>query len=65
MHISTNFITDLPESLGYTKILVIVDRFTKMAHFIPISKKDSPSVGKAYLENGWKYHGFMEDVVSE
>jgi len=64
-HISTAFITDLPESLGYTKILVVVDRFTKMAHFIPLSKKDSPTVAKAYLENVWKYHGFPEDVVSD
>jgi hypothetical protein len=64
-HISTDFITDLPESSGYSKILVVVDRFTKMAHFIPLRKKDSPTVGKAYLENVWKYHGFPEDVVSD
>lgn len=35
-HISTNFITDLPESEGATRILVVVDRFTTMAHFVPI-----------------------------
>jgi hypothetical protein len=64
-HISTDFITDLPESEGATMILVVVDRFTKMAHFIPISKKDSPTVARAYLENVWKYHGFPEDVVSD
>jgi len=64
-HISTDFITDLPEASGYTKILVVVDRFTEMAHFIPLSKKDSPTVAKAYLENVWKYHGFPEDVVSD
>jgi len=32
--ISTDFITQLPESQGKTQILVVVDRFTKMAHFI-------------------------------
>jgi len=63
-HISTDFITDLPESDGATMILVVVNRFTKMAHFIPIKKKDSPTVARAYLENVWKYHGFPEDVVS-
>jgi len=46
-------------------ILVVVDRFTKMAHFVPIKNKDSPSVSRAYLENVWKYHGFPEDVVSD
>jgi len=64
-HISTDFITDLPESEGATIILVLVDRFTKMAHFVPIKKKDSPTVARAYLENIWKYHGFPEDVVSD
>jgi len=64
-HISTDFITDLPESEGATMILVVVDRFTKMAHCIPIKKKDSHTVARAYLENVWKYHGFPEDVVSD
>jgi len=32
--ISTDFITQLPESQGYTQIMVVVDRFTKMAHCI-------------------------------
>jgi len=64
-HISTDFITDLPESESNTIILVVVDRFTKMAHFIPIKKNDSPTVARAYLENIWKYHGFPEDVVSD
>jgi len=64
-HISTDFITDLPESEGATMILVVVDHFTKMAHFIPIKKKHSPMVAREYLENVWKYHGFPADVVSD
>jgi hypothetical protein len=35
-----------------------------MAYFIPIKKKHSPTVARAYLENIWKYRGFPEDVVS-
>jgi len=46
-------------------ILVVVDRFTKMAHCIPIKKKDSSTMARAYLENVWKYHRFPEDVVSD
>lgn len=64
-HISTDFITDLPKSGGKSNILVVVDRFTKMAHFIPIDKRDSPTVAKAYLEQVWKCHGFPEYVVSD
>jgi len=36
-----------------------------MAHFVPIKRKDSPTVARAYLEKVWKYHGFPEDVVSD
>jgi hypothetical protein len=56
---------DLPGTLECTKIFVVVDRFTKMAHFIPLARKDSPSVVRAYLDNVWKYHEFPEDVVSD
>jgi hypothetical protein len=32
-----DFIVAFPESNGHTNIWVIVDRFTKMAHFLPLS----------------------------
>ena len=46
-------------------ILVVVDRFTKMAYFFPIKKQYSPMVARVYLENIWKYHGCPENAVSE
>jgi len=33
-HISADFITKLPLSQGYDSILVVVDRLTKIVHFI-------------------------------
>jgi hypothetical protein len=62
--ISTEIITDLPESEGATMKLVLVDRFAKMAHFISIRQKASPTVARAYFENVWNFHGFPEDMVS-
>jgi len=38
--ISMDFIVGLPKSDGYTKIWVIVDRFSKMEHFIPLRTKE-------------------------
>jgi len=38
-HISMDFITDLPNVKGYNQCWVIVDRFTKMAHFIPLKNR--------------------------
>ena len=33
--IATDFIMDLPNSDGYDTILVVINRLTKMSHFIP------------------------------
>jgi len=40
-HISADFITKLPLAQGYDLILVVVDRFMKMAHFVPTTKRTS------------------------
>ena len=37
--ISTDFITQLPELQRKTQIIVVADRFTKMAHFIGLHEK--------------------------
>ena len=38
-HISADFITKLPLAQGYDLILVVVDRLTKIAYFIPTIEK--------------------------
>lgn len=40
-HISLEFVTGLPLSDGNTLILTVVDRFSKMVHFIPVNKLSS------------------------
>jgi len=40
-HISVDFITKLPLAQGYDSILVVVNRFTKMAHFVSTTEKTS------------------------
>ena len=34
-----DFITDLPRSNGCTELWVVIDRFSKMAHFIPLRRQ--------------------------
>jgi len=39
IHISVDFITKLPLAQGYDLILVVVDRLTKIVHFILTTEK--------------------------
>ena len=38
-HITTDLVTDLPESNGYTAIAVFMDKLTKMVHLAPCTKE--------------------------
>lgn len=65
--ISVDFIVELPLSQnGHDAILVVVDRFTKMAHFIPCTVKcTSMDLAKLYKQWVWKLHGLPEQVISD
>ena len=61
--VSVVFIVELPESLGHNAILVVVDSFTKRAHFVPTFTTLS-AAGTARL-HVWKLHGIPCKVVSD
>ena len=64
--ISLDFVTGLPSSKGKTTILTVVDRFSKMVHFIPLSKLPSAKgTAEAVLLHVFRIHGFPRDVVSD
>jgi len=65
-HISADFITKLPLAQGYNSILVVVDRLTKMAHFIPTTEKTSAEgLARLFRDNVWKLHGLPESIISD
>ena len=49
-YIAMDFITDLLDVKGFTRIWVIVDRFSKMAHFIPLKKTTAPQLADAFMK---------------
>lgn len=65
-HIALDFVTGLLPSRGNTVVLMVVDRFSKAAHFIPLpilpSAKETAQV---VVDHVFRIHGLMADVVSD
>jgi len=62
-----DFITELPLSEGCDQLWVVIDRFTKMAHFLPLEKekKTAADLAVTFAREVWKYHGLPTDIVSD
>ena len=64
--ISMDFIEGLPKSNQYTTIMVVVDRFTKYAHFIPLSHPyTAPKIAQLFSNNIMRLHGLPQSIVSD
>jgi transposase InsO family protein len=64
--VSMDFIEALPLSAGYTCILVVVDLFSKYAHFVPLKHPfTAATVAQSFLSNVYKLHGLPQAIVSD
>ena len=64
--IEIDFLCGLPNSRGYTIIMVIVDRFSKMIHLKPF--RDLPNTkrtAKAFMDLVFKLHGLPSDIYTD
>ena len=65
-HISADFITKLPLAQGYDSILVVVDQFTKMVHFVPTTEKTmAEGLASLFRDNVLQLHGLPESIISD
>jgi len=65
-HISADFITKLPLAQEYDSILVVVDWFTKIAHFMPTTEKTTAEgLARMFRDNVWRLHGLPESIISD
>jgi hypothetical protein len=65
--ISMDFIVGLPRTTkGFDSIWVIIDRFTKIAHFLPV-KTDHPVAvyAQLYIARILRLHGVPKTIVSD
>lgn len=64
--ISMDFIEGLPVSERYNCIMVVVDKFSKFAHFLPLSHPyTAASVVEVFTRNIYKLHGMPKIIVSD
>jgi hypothetical protein len=64
--LTMDFITDLPLSDGFDTIMVIVERMTKMSHFIPCHKTiTAEQTADLFIHHVLRLHGLPEEVISD
>jgi hypothetical protein len=62
--ISLDFIDGLPGSASYNTILMVVDRLSKCAHFIPLHHP-ALKVAQVFMSQAYRLHGIPDSIMSD
>jgi hypothetical protein len=64
--ISMDFIEGLPKSKQFDTIMVIIDKLSKYAHFIPLAHPYTAAfVARLFRDNVYKLHGMPQCIISD
>jgi len=64
--IEIDFLCGLPKSKGYSVIMVVADRFSKMIHLIPFKNlPNAKQTAKAFLSSVFRIHGLPSDIYTD
>lgn len=61
-----DFVEGLPQSGNANAILVVIDKFTKFAHFIALKHPFIvSSIAKVFMDHVYKLHGLPSAIISD
>ena len=64
-HVAIDFVMGMPEDQGMNVIMTVVDKATKMCHFIPCSESiTAKGTAQLYWQNVGKLHGIPAVIIS-
>lgn len=64
--ISLDFMEGLPASDHFNAVLVVIDKFSKYGHFIPIHHPYTAiQIAKLFLDHVYKLHGLPKAIISD
>jgi hypothetical protein len=64
--INLDFVEGLPKSGSYNCILVVIDKYTKYGHFLPLSHPYSAlTVAQKFVDNIYRLHGLPSVIISD
>ena len=63
--ISMDFIVGLLTVHGYNQIWTVVDRFSKIMHFITLKSTSARELADSFVKEIWRLHGLPLDIVSD
>ena len=65
-HVTTDLVTDLPESNEFTAIVVFVDKLTKMVHLARCKKEvTTMEYAQIFVDNVFRLHCLPEVIISD
>ena len=64
--ITADLIVELPQSQGFNAIFIVVDHFTKHAHFIPTTLNlSAEGATKIFHDRVWTQHGWPKKIIMD
>ena len=63
-HLTMDFIEALPNSQSHDTIMVVIDRLTKVGHFLALAHPfTAKQVAQLFLDHIFRLHGFTKSIV--